>query len=289
MSWHFFNENLLTRHNDHFYIQGQIMSENREILRLLAIMAQLRDPQTGCEWDRVQTFDTIAPYTLEETYEVLDAIARKDFSALKEELGDLLYQVVFYARMAQEQPLFDFNDVCEAISNKLERRHPHIFAIENENNLATEKHRWEKIKAQEREAKAQYSLLDDIPATLPALMKAEKMQKRCASVGFDWHELSPVLDKVYEEIDEVMAEVKKAPRDDQRIEDELGDLLFSVVNLSRHLKQKPEQALNRACRKFEQRFRFVEKMLTEQGINIENASLEEMEIGWQKAKEKEIE
>ncbi len=289
MSWHFFNENLLTRHNDHFYIQGQIMSENREILRLLAIMAQLRDPQTGCEWDRVQTFDTIAPYTLEETYEVLDAIARKDFSALKEELGDLLYQVVFYARMAQEQQLFDFNDVCEAISNKLERRHPHIFAIENENNLATEKHRWEKIKAQEREAKAQYSLLDDIPATLPALMKAEKMQKRCASVGFDWHELSPVLDKVYEEIDEVMAEVKKAPRDDQRIEDELGDLLFSVVNLSRHLKQKPEQALNRACRKFEQRFRFVEKMLTEQGINIENASLEEMEIGWQKAKEKEIE
>lgn len=289
MSWHFFNENLLTRHNDHFYIQGQIMSENREILRLLAIMAQLRDPQTGCEWDRVQTFDTIAPYTLEETYEVLDAIARKDFSALKEELGDLLYQVVFYARMAQEQQLFDFNDVCEAISNKLERRHPHIFAIENENNLATEKHRWEKIKAQEREAKAQYSLLDDIPATLPALMKAEKMQKRCASVGFHWHELSPVLDKVYEEIDEVMAEVKKAPRDDQRIEDELGDLLFSVVNLSRHLKQKPEQALNRACRKFEQRFRFVEKMLTEQGINIENASLEEMEIGWQKAKEKEIE
>lgn len=289
MSWHFFNENLLTRHNDHFYIQGQIMSENREILRLLAIMAQLRDPQTGCEWDRVQTFDTIAPYTLEETYEVLDAIARKDFTALKEELGDLLYQVVFYARMAQEQQLFDFNDVCEAISNKLERRHPHIFAIENENNLATEKHRWEKIKAQEREAKAQYSLLDDIPATLPALMKAEKIQKRCASVGFDWHELSPVLDKVYEEIDEVMAEVKKAPRDDQRIEDELGDLLFSVVNLSRHLKQKPEQALNRACRKFEQRFRFVEKMLTEQGINIENASLEEMEISWQKAKEKEIE
>ncbi|HEI8691065.1 nucleoside triphosphate pyrophosphohydrolase [Proteus mirabilis] len=265
------------------------MSENREILRLLAIMAQLRDPQTGCEWDRVQTFDTIAPYTLEETYEVLDAIARKDFTALKEELGDLLYQVVFYARMAQEQQLFDFNDVCEAIRNKLERRHPHIFATENENNLATEKHRWEKIKAQEREAKAQYSLLDDIPATLPALMKAEKMQKRCASVGFDWHELSPVLDKVYEEIDEVMAEVKKAPRDDQRIEDELGDLLFSVVNLSRHLKQKPEQALNRACRKFEQRFRFVEKMLTEQGINIENASLEEMEIGWQKAKEKEIE
>ncbi|HEJ9662810.1 TPA: nucleoside triphosphate pyrophosphohydrolase [Proteus mirabilis] len=266
------------------------MSENREILRLLAIMAQLRDPQTGCEWDRVQTFDTIAPYTLEETYEVLDAIARKDFTALKEELGDLLYQVVFYARMAQEQQLFDFNDVCEAISNKLERRHPHIFATEeNENNLATEKHRWEKIKAQEREAKAQYSLLDDIPATLPALMKAEKMQKRCACVGFDWHELSPVLDKVYEEIDEVMAEVKKASRDDQRIEDELGDLLFSVVNLSRHLKQKPEQALNRACRKFEQRFRFVEKMLTEQGINIENASLEEMEIGWQKAKEKEIE
>ncbi|MEQ5169275.1 nucleoside triphosphate pyrophosphohydrolase [Proteus terrae] len=265
------------------------MSENREIFRLLEIMAQLRDPYTGCEWDKVQTFDTIAPYTLEETYEVLDAITRKDFTDLKEELGDLLYQVVFYSRMAQEQKLFDFNDVCDAISNKLERRHPHIFASESENNLSTEKHRWEKLKAQEREAKAQFSLLDDIPATLPALMKAEKIQKRCASVGFDWNELEPVLGKVFEEIDEVMAEVKKTPQDASKIEDELGDLLFSVVNLSRHLKQKPEQALNRACRKFEQRFRFVEKTLSEDGIGIENASLEEMEICWQKAKKQQIE
>ncbi|MEZ2793633.1 nucleoside triphosphate pyrophosphohydrolase [Proteus terrae] len=265
------------------------MSENREIFRLLEIMAQLRDPNTGCEWDKVQTFDTIAPYTLEETYEVLDAITRKDFTDLKEELGDLLYQVVFYSRMAQEQKLFDFNDVCDAISNKLERRHPHIFASESENKLSTEKHRWEKLKAQEREAKAQFSLLDDIPATLPALMKAEKIQKRCASVGFDWNELEPVLDKVFEEIDEVMAEVKKVPQDASKIEDELGDLLFSVVNLSRHLKQKPEQALNRACRKFEQRFRFVEKTLSEDGIGIENASLEEMEICWQKAKKQQIE
>ncbi|MDL5167519.1 nucleoside triphosphate pyrophosphohydrolase [Proteus faecis] len=265
------------------------MSENRAIFRLLEIMAQLRDPETGCEWDKVQTFDTIAPYTLEETYEVLDAITRKDFADLKEELGDLLYQVVFYSRMAQEQKLFDFNDVCEAISNKLERRHPHIFAAESDNNLVTEKYRWEKLKAQEREAKAQFSLLDDIPATLPALMKAEKIQKRCASVGFDWNELEPVLGKVYEEIDEVIAEVKKEPQDASRIEDELGDLLFSVVNLSRHLKQKPEQALNRACRKFEQRFRFVEKMLSEKGTGIENASLEEMEIYWQKAKKQPIE
>ncbi|HCH50256.1 MAG TPA: nucleoside triphosphate pyrophosphohydrolase [Proteus sp.] len=265
------------------------MSENREIFRLLEIMTQLRDPNTGCEWDKVQTFDTIAPYTLEETYEVLDAIIRKDFADLKEELGDLLYQVVFYSRMAQEQNLFDFNDVCEAISNKLERRHPHIFASESDNNLVTEKHRWEKLKAQEREAKAQFSLLDDIPATLPALMKAEKIQKRCATVGFDWSELEPVLGKVYEEIDEVMAEVKNNPRDGSRIEDELGDLLFSVVNLARHLKQKPEQALNRACRKFEQRFRFVEKNLAEQGRDIENATLEEMEISWQQAKEQQIE
>ncbi|OAT48673.1 nucleoside triphosphate pyrophosphohydrolase [Proteus hauseri ATCC 700826] len=265
------------------------MSENREIFRLLEIMTQLRDPNTGCEWDKVQTFDTIAPYTLEETYEVLDAIIRKDFADLKEELGDLLYQVVFYSRMAQEQSLFDFNDVCEAISNKLERRHPHIFASESGNNLVPEKHRWEKLKAQEREAKAQFSLLDDIPATLPALMKAEKIQKRCATVGFDWSELEPVLGKVYEEIDEVMAEVKNNPRDESRIEDELGDLLFSVVNLARHLKQKPEQALNRACRKFEQRFRFVEKNLAEQGRGIENATLEEMEISWQQAKEQQIE
>lgn len=265
------------------------MSENREIFRLLEIMVQLRDPETGCEWDKVQTFDSIAPYTLEETYEVLDAITRKDFTDLKEELGDLLYQVVFYSRMAQEQNLFDFNDVCEAISNKLERRHPHIFASENENNLVTEKYRWEKLKSQEREAKAQFSLLDDIPASLPALMKAEKIQKRCATVGFDWAELEPVLGKVYEEIDEVMEEVKKDPQDEARIEDELGDLLFSVVNLARHLKQKPEQALNRACRKFEQRFRLVEKQLLEQGNGIKNASLEEMEICWQQVKKQQIE
>lgn len=261
------------------------MSENREIFRLLEIMAQLRDPNTGCEWDKVQTFDTIAPYTLEETYEVLDAIARKDFSDLKEELGDLLYQVVFYSRMAQEQNLFDFNDVCNAISNKLERRHPHIFANETEQTKPS----WEKLKSQEREAKALYSLLDDIPAALPALMKAEKIQKRCATVGFDWRELEPVLGKVYEEIDEVLAEVKREPKDNSRIEDELGDLLFSVVNLSRHLKQKPEQALHRACRKFEQRFRFVEKNLTEQGKGIENATLEEMELSWQQAKKQQIE
>ncbi|MEQ4922865.1 nucleoside triphosphate pyrophosphohydrolase [Proteus hauseri] len=261
------------------------MSENREIFRLLEIMAQLRDPETGCEWDKVQTFDTIAPYTLEETYEVLDAITRKDFSDLKEELGDLLYQVVFYSRMAQEQNLFDFDDVCKAISNKLERRHPHIFANETEQTKPS----WEKLKSQEREAKAQYSLLDDIPAALPALMKAEKIQKRCATVGFDWRELEPVLGKVYEEIDEVLAEVKREPKDNSRIEDELGDLLFSVVNLSRHLKQKPEQALHRACRKFEQRFRFVEKNLTEQGKGIENATLEEMELSWQQAKKQQIE
>ncbi|OAT25197.1 nucleoside triphosphate pyrophosphohydrolase [Proteus myxofaciens] len=265
------------------------MSENREIFRLLEIMAQLRDPDTGCEWDKVQTFDTIAPYTLEETYEVLDAIARRDFSDLKEELGDLLYQVVFYSRMAQEQKLFDFNDVCEAISHKLERRHPHIFATENGNHLATEKYRWEKLKAQEREAKAQFSLLDDIPATLPALMKAEKIQKRCACVGFDWDTLEPVLGKVYEEIDEVIAEVKKEPIDASRVEDELGDLLFSVVNLTRHLKQKPEQALNRACRKFEQRFRLVEKLLAEKKGNIEQATLEEMENCWQEVKKQLIE
>lgn len=260
------------------------MSENQQISRLLAIMAQLRDPDTGCEWDKVQTFDTIAPYTLEETYEVLDAISRKDFTDLKEELGDLLYQVIFYSQMAKEQQLFDFNQVCEAINHKLERRHPHIFAAESENNLVAEKHRWEKLKAQEREAKAQFSLLDDIPATLPALMKAEKMQKRCASAGFDWPELAPVLAKVYEEIDEVMDEVNKTPNDTSRIEDELGDLLFSVVNLSRHLKLKPEQALNRACNKFEQRFRGIEKKLAEQGKSIESASLEEMDALWRQIK-----
>ncbi|WP_338884653.1 nucleoside triphosphate pyrophosphohydrolase [Xenorhabdus sp. TH1] len=254
------------------------------IERLKGIMAQLRHPQDGCPWDKVQTSATIAPYTLEETYEVLDAIERNDINALKEELGDLLFHIVFYAQMAQEQQQFDFNDICEAVCDKLERRHPHIFnqqaGISGEEAISS----WEQRKAAERAEKDQHSVLDDIPASLPALMKAYKIQKRCASVGFDWDTIGPVLDKVYEEIDEVMDEAKQAVLDKDRLEEELGDLLFSVVNLSRHLGHKPEIALQKACQKFENRFRHVEKLILDKGMSLETATLDEMEAMWQRVK-----
>ncbi|MBJ7223652.1 MULTISPECIES: nucleoside triphosphate pyrophosphohydrolase [unclassified Brenneria] len=257
------------------------------IERLLAIMKTLRDPQNGCPWDRKQTFDTIAPYTLEETYEVLDAISRKDFDDLRGELGDLLFQVVFYAQMAQEQGLFDFSDVCNAISDKLERRHPHIFAdaqlADSEAVLAN----WEQTKAQERAQKDRHSPLDDIPEALPALMKAQKIQQRCASVGFDWDSLGPVVDKVYEEIDEVMHEARQAVVDEQKLGEEIGDLLFATVNLSRHLGHKAERALQEANRKFSRRFRQVEQIVTSSGKTLEQATLEEMEAAWQQVKQQE--
>ncbi|MCC8422495.1 nucleoside triphosphate pyrophosphohydrolase [Photorhabdus thracensis] len=254
------------------------------IERLLGIMAQLRHPQQGCPWDKEQTFKTIAPYTLEETYEVIDAIERGDFSDLKEELGDLLFQVVFYAEMGKEQQLFDFDDICNAISDKLERRHPHIFGQQQNISSDVAISGWEKRKAQERAQKDLHSLLDDIPATLPALMKAYKMQKRCAAVGFDWDTLGPVLDKVYEEIDEVMDEARQAVVDEQHLEEEVGDLLFAVVNLSRHLGYKPEMALQKACNKFERRFKGVEKLILSKGLTLEAATLEEMEQMWQQVK-----
>lgn len=254
------------------------------IERLLEIMAQLRHPQQGCPWDKQQTFKTIAPYTLEETYEVIDAIERGDFSDLKEELGDLLFQVVFYAEMGKEQQLFDFDDICHAISDKLERRHPHIFGHQQDISGDVAISGWEKSKAQERARKDLHSVLDDIPASLPALMKAYKIQKRCAAVGFDWDTLGPVLDKVYEEIDEVMDEAHQAVVDQQHLEEEIGDLLFAVVNLSRHLGYKPEIALQKACNKFESRFREVEKLILNQGQTLEAATLEEMEQMWQQVK-----
>ncbi|RAW86902.1 nucleoside triphosphate pyrophosphohydrolase [Photorhabdus laumondii] len=254
------------------------------IKRLLGIMAQLRHPQQGCPWDKEQTFKTIAPYTLEETYEVIDAIERGDFSDLKEELGDLLFQVVFYAEMGKEQQLFDFDDICNAISDKLERRHPHIFGQQQDISGDVAISGWEKRKAQERAQKDLHSVLDDIPASLPALMKAYKIQKRCAAVGFDWDTLGPVLDKVYEEIDEVMDEAHQAVVDQQHLEEEIGDLLFAVVNLSRHLGYKPEIALQKACNKFENRFREVEKLILNQGQTLGAATLEEMEQMWQQVK-----
>lgn len=254
---------------------------------LLGIMQRLRDPQTGCPWDKAQTFATIAPYTLEETYEVLDAIAREDFEDLRGELGDLLFQVVFYARMAEEQGRFDFNDICRAISDKLERRHPHIFGDANFTDSEQVLANWEKTKSAERAEKAQHSTLDDIPESLPALMRAYKIQKRCAAVGFDWTTLGPVVDKVHEELDEVMHEANQAVVDEAKLEEEIGDLLFATVNLSRHLGSKAEIALQKANRKFERRFREVEKIIAAQGLKLEDATLDQMEAAWCEVKSQE--
>lgn len=256
----------------------------RAIDRLLAIMKQLRDPQHGCAWDRAQTFATIAPYTLEETYEVLDAISREDFADLQGELGDLLFQVVFYAQMAQEQGRFDFDAVCGAIADKLERRHPHIFADARLEDSSAVLANWEATKRQEREEKSQHSVLDDIPQSMPALMRAHKIQTRCASVGFDWNTLEPVVAKVYEEIDEVMQEAQQAVIDPGRLEEEMGDLLFATVNLARHLGTQAEMALAKANLKFERRFRQVESIVAHQGFAPGEASLEVMEAAWQQIK-----
>lgn len=254
-----------------------------QLKRLLAITKQLRDPIEGCEWDRVQTFDSLKSYTLEETYEVLDAIDKQDMNELKKELGDLLFQIVFYADLASEQGQFDFEEICQAVADKLVSRHPHIF-----NDKTTEKPNWEQLKQKERDERAQYSLLDDIPNAIPALMKAEKIQKRCASVGFDWQELTPVLDKVKEELDEVEYELNKTEQDQSKIEEELGDLFFATVNLARHLKVKSELCLQRANHKFERRFKQVETILKQNNRCLTDATLEEMEAAWQLVKQLEI-
>ncbi|MCG3866155.1 MULTISPECIES: nucleoside triphosphate pyrophosphohydrolase [unclassified Photobacterium] len=262
--------------------------KSSQMEQLLAIMSQLRDPKNGCPWDLKQNFDSIVPYTLEEAYEVADAIEQKNWNDVKEELGDLLFQVVFYSQMAKEQGLFEFDDVVSGISEKLVRRHPHVFSDKQFKDEAAVKQNWEVEKAKERAAKEHdVSLLANIPNALPALMRADKIQKRCANVGFDWDELAPVVDKVKEELDEVMDEVIQAVPEPQRIEEELGDLLFSVVNLSRHLKVKPESALQKANKKFEKRFRQVEENVLEHGKNISQCSLAELDEAWNRVKAKE--
>lgn len=263
------------------------MNQVMPIQRLLDIMNQLRDPQSGCPWDKEQTFSSIAPYTLEETYEVLDAIRRADFNDLRDELGDLLYQIVFYSRMADEKKRFDFDDVCNAISDKLVRRHPHVFTEQTANNSDEVARNWEKTKTEERADKAQFSVLDDIPVVMPALMRAYKIQKRCSSVGFDWTTLGPVLDKVHEEIDEVMHEANQVVIDQNKLEEELGDLLFATVNLVRHMGHKAENALQKANDKFERRFRRVEQIISASGKTMDAVSLDEMDEVWYQVKREE--
>ncbi|WP_392551759.1 nucleoside triphosphate pyrophosphohydrolase [Orbus wheelerorum] len=254
----------------------------QSIEQLLTVVKQLRDPLTGCEWDRVQTFDSIKGNTLEESYEVLQAIEQKNFPELKTELGDLLFQILLYAQMAEEQQHFSFDDICNTLKQKLISRHPHIFGEQK-----TAKINWEVLKQKERDQKQQYSILDDIPQALPALMRAEKIQKRCASVGFDWQTLPPVIDKVKEEIDEVLAEINCDKQVTEKIEEEVGDLLFSVVNLTRHLGFNAELTLNKASQKFERRFRQVENIISKQGHKLNEVTLDEMEQAWQQVKRNE--
>jgi MazG family protein len=258
--------------------------------RLIAIMARLRSPEGGCPWDLEQDFATIAPYTIEEAYEVADAIARSDLVDLKDELGDLLLQVVFHARMAEEQGAFDFDAVAGAIADKMIHRHPHVFGDAEERSSAGQTVAWEAAKASERAEKAArrggHSVLDGVALGLPALMRADKLQKRAARVGFDWPEARQVLDKIEEEIGELRAELDRGgPR--PAIEEEIGDLLFAVANLARHLAVDPETALRLGNAKFERRFQAVERALAAQGRRPENTSLEDMEALWQRAKDAE--
>lgn len=256
---------------------------------LLGIMARLRDPVSGCPWDQQQDFASIVPHTLEEAYEVADTITRQALDELPGELGDLLFQVVFYAQLGKEQALFDFNDVLQAVCEKLIRRHPHVFGEQNLVSEADINANWEAIKAQERrqlDASAT-SALDDIPRNLPALSRANKIQKRCSAVGFDWQELAPVFDKIYEELDEVKAELAAPEQDQARIMDELGDVLFACVNLVRHLKQDPEAVLRGANDKFERRFRGVEQALLADDKRSQNCSAAELDAYWRQVKLKE--
>jgi MazG family protein len=259
----------------------------RPIDRLLSIMARLRDPDGGCPWDLEQTFATIAPYTVEEAYEVADAIERGDLGDLRDELGDLLLQVVFHARMAEEQGAFAFEDVAQAINDKMIRRHPHVFADETYASLAHQKEGWEALKAEERAAKTSgsgqaESLLDDVPVGLPALTRAVKLSKRAAGVGFVWPTVADVMKKLHEEVAEL--EVEIAAGDLEKARQEMGDVLFVVANLARTLDVDPEDALRYTNSKFSRRFRHIEAKLAERGKTPDQSDLPEMDALWEDAK-----
>lgn len=266
---------------------------------LLYLMDRLRDPQDGCPWDLKQTFASILPHTLEETYEVVDTIEREDWSHLREELGDLLFQVVFYARLGKEQSHFDFEQVVDGIVRKLLRRHPHVFpdgTLESrllpgqEISEAEIKANWERIKQQEKQAKPAEQRpahwLDDVPAALPSLQRAEKLQKRAAVVGFDWPAIKPVFAKIREELDELEAELARSEQIPERLEDELGDVLFCCLNLARFLGVNGDQALRGANRKFTRRFNYIEDTLAAQGKTLSDADLDGMDALWNESKTK---
>ena len=301
-----------------------------EMQRLLKIMAQLRDPQSGCPWDVKQTMESLTRYTIEEAYEVADAIANGDMHDIKDELGDLLFQVVFYAQIASESSAFTFDDVAQSISDKLVRRHPHVFAnalasegvSDTNENVTVERTllsdsalnaQWDAIKAQEKQLKKQRlkqdneaienSILDNVPKGMPALMYAQKLQKACAKVGFDWSDAAPVIDKVREEVEEIQQELdfkqraqgalktgvvplnSGVPDNQQAIEEEIGDALFAMVNLARHCKVDADTALRNASNKFANRFKGVERLAAEQGDKLDALTLDEMEALWQQVKQ----
>lgn len=272
-----------------------LMQPSRDIAALLDIMARLRDPETGCPWDIKQSFETIKPYTIEEAYEVADAIERGDRDDLCDELGDLLLQVVFHARMAEEEQSFDFGEVVRAITAKMIRRHPHIFADRKASDAAAVKANWDEIKAAEQAAKAESraarglpatdreGLLDDVPRALPALTEGLKLQQKASKVGFDWADPEPVLDKIEEEI----AELREALADGrpEAVKDEIGDLIFAMANLARQLDVDPEQALRDTNGKFRRRFGHIERTLDADGVALADAGLERMEALWQQAKQ----
>lgn len=270
------------------------MIPSKEISRLLEIMAALRDPQTGCPWDIVQDFESIKPYTIEEAYEVADAIERKDFDDLCDELGDLLLQVVFHARMAEEAGHFAFGDVVEAVTAKMIRRHPHVFAVSDADNPDAVKKQWAEIKAEEKAARAARrkergldadepkGLLDGVPRALPGLTEALKLQEAAGRVGFDWGAVGPVLDKIEEEIGELREAI--AAENQAEVAGELGDVIFALANLGRHLKTDPENALRGTNTKFRNRFAHVERRLAETGKTPEQSDLEEMDGLWDEAK-----
>ena len=264
--------------------ENLINNPSKGMPRLLEIMRALRDPKSGCPWDIEQNFKTIAPYTVEEAYEVADAIERENWEDLKNELGHLLLQTVYHTQMAEEDELFNFNDVVNQISEKMIQRHPHVFGNENKNKTASQQVKdWESIKAEERAKKNQTGVLDDVALNLPALVRSLQWQKRTARVGFDWPKISQVLEKIDEETKELI-EAKKTETQ-ERVNEEFGDLMFSIVNLGRHLKVDPEEALKQTNRKFITRFKFVEESIQSQGKKIEDTSLEELEARWQQAKD----
>ena len=258
-----------------------------ELRRLLDIMAALRDPETGCPWDKLQTFDTIAPYTIEEAYEVADAIAQRDFAALPDELGDLLFQVVYHARMAEEAGQFAFADIAKCISDKMIRRHPHVFGDAAARDAGAQTVAWEAQKSAERAAREESGTLAGVPVGLPALTRALKLTNRAARVGFDWPDAEQVLAKLDEEVQELRAELSDA--DPIRLEDEVGDMLFVLANLARKLKLDPETCLRHANEKFSRRFNAMERDFETQAKSMTELSLEEMEAGWQRVKAAERE